>query len=94
MATVRGDRTALRGTLHHHPGLLHPPSRLRSSHGEPLALELCGHAATAITVTRVGRNRVDPSSQGDFLRIDLSPCVSWQIRIKPTAADLKHLTED
>jgi hypothetical protein len=30
----------------------------------------------------------------DSAIIDLSACIAWQIRIKPTAADLEHLTED
>jgi hypothetical protein len=61
---------------------------------EPLVLEVFGYAVTAITVTRVGRHGLEMGSHDDCLRIDLSACVSWQIRIKPTAAHLKYLTEN
>jgi hypothetical protein len=94
LVTIRGDRTARLGTRHHHPRLTHQLSRLRSSHGEALILEWFGQAPTAITVTRVGRQRLDTGSQDDFLRIDLRACLSWQIRIKATAADLEPLTQD
>jgi hypothetical protein len=92
LSTVRGDRTAPLGTRHRHPGLVHPPSRLRSSHGEPLVLEVCGHAATAITVTCAGRHRRDPGEQGACRRSDLSARLSREVVINATAADREHLT--
>jgi hypothetical protein len=94
MATLGGDRTALLGTLHYHPRLMHQPSCLRSSYSEPLVLELCGHTPSALTMTCVGRDRLDTGSQEDFLRINFRAGVSGQIRITPTTADLKHLTQD
>ena len=45
-------------------------------------------------MTCVGRDRLDTGSQEDCLGIDFRAGVSWQIRIKPTTADLKHLTQD
>jgi hypothetical protein len=45
-------------------------------------------------MTCVGRDRLDTGSQEDFLRINFRACVSGQIRIKPTTADLTHLTQD
>jgi hypothetical protein len=94
MVTIGGDRTALLGTLHHHPRLTHPPSRLRSSDSEPLVLELLGQTPSPITVTGVGRNRLETGEPDDFRRIDFRACVAWQIGLKPTPADLKHLTQD
>jgi hypothetical protein len=93
MSTVRGDRTAPLGTLHRPPCLVHQPSRLRSSHGDPLVLELVGHAATAITVTCAGRHRLDTGSQGACLRLNLSARLAREVVIKATAADLEHRTE-
>jgi hypothetical protein len=92
LSTVRGDRTAPRGTRHRHPCLVHHPSRLRSSHGEPRVLEWCGPAATARTVTCAGRKRLDTGSQGDCLRIDLSARLARQVVINATAADLEPRT--
>jgi hypothetical protein len=94
MVTISGDRTALLGTLPHHPRLTQQRSRLRSSHGAALRLEWCGQAPTAITVTRVGRHRLDTGSPDDVLRIDRRACVSWQIRLQATAAAREHLTPD
>jgi hypothetical protein len=94
MATLGGDRTTRFGMLHHHPRLPHQPSRLRSAHSEPLTLALCGQTPRAITVTCVGRDRLETGEHDDCRGIDLRACVAWQIRIKPPTADLKHLAQD
>ena len=93
MPTVGRHGTPLPRPAHRHSGLVHQPPGFIPTDRKAVVLELLGHAATAIAVARLLRNRFHLRDHGHLVTINRWRRTALHVGVESAAAHVEYLTE-
>jgi hypothetical protein len=93
MTTVSCHGTTLPRPAYRHTGRAHQPPGFISADRTAVVLELFRHAAPAIAVARLVRNRFHVRDPGDLVTINRGGRATLQVSVESAVAHVKYLTE-